>query len=44
MNINRRGFVGAALAAGVATAQTTESPGSPHREEILSRKAKVVKV
>src|SRR5437016_12154792 len=44
MNINRRDFMGAALAAGVATAQQGDSSGSKAKEGPPTRKAKVVKV
>jgi hypothetical protein len=44
MNIKRRDFIGAALAAGVATAQQGESPSTKGKEGPPTRKAKVVKV
>ena len=44
MNIKRRDFIGAALAAGVATAQQGESPSPKAKDEIPTHKANVVKV
>ncbi len=44
MNINRRNFIGSALAAGVAAAQNSEAPRPGGKPEIPTRKAKVVKV
>ena len=44
MNINRRDFIGATLAAGVAAAQSGEAPGRKPQDEIPTHKAKVVKV
>jgi hypothetical protein len=44
MNIKRRDFIGAALAAGVATAQQGDSPSPKGKEGPPTHKAKVVKV
>jgi hypothetical protein len=44
MNVDRRHFMGAALTAGIASAQTGGSPAPAPKEEIPTRKAKVVKV
>ena len=42
--MKRRDFIGAALATGVATAQQGESPSPKGKDDIPTRKAKVVKV
>src|SRR5229473_2698592 len=44
MEIRRRDFIGVALAAGVASAQTEESPNRKPKDETPTHKAKVVKL
>src|SRR5438105_1184394 len=44
MTIRRRDFIGTALVAGIARAQTSGSPSRPKAEEPPTRRAKVVKL
>jgi hypothetical protein len=44
VNIQRRDFIGAALTAGIASAQTSASPAAAAKEDVPAHKAKVTKV